>query len=46
MTTKFTQPEIESLKELLNCELAKFTKERKLMPARVQHLTDVLDKLK
>lgn len=46
MTTKFTEKETEALKDCLEYELEKFTKDPALMPERIQLLTTVLQKLK
>ena len=46
MTTKFTKEETEALKDCLEYELKKFTKDEALMPKRIQLLTTVLSKLK
>ena len=46
MTTKFTEKEEAALKDCIERELDKFTKDRELMPTRVALLTDVLKKLK
>ena len=45
MTTKFTKDELEALKDCLEYELKKFTKDEALMPRRIQLLTSVLTKL-
>ena len=45
MTTKFTKEETQALKDCLEYELKKFTKDPALMPKRIQLLTNVLTKL-
>ena len=40
-----TKDEKAAVKDCIKRELAKFTKDRELMPKRVQLLTDVLTKL-
>ena len=45
MTTKFTKDETQALKDCLEHELKKFTKDPALMPKRIQLLTNVLNKL-
>ena len=45
MTTKFTKAELEALKDCLEYELQKFTKDEALMPERIKLLTSVLTKI-
>ena len=45
ITLIMTKDEKAAVKDCIERELEKFTKERKLMPKRVQLLTDVLEKL-
>ena len=46
MIMKLTTEETEALKDCLEYELKKFTKDEALMPRRIHLLTTVLSKLK
>ena len=45
MTVKFTKDELVALRDCLEYELKKFTKDEALMPERIRLLTTVLNKL-
>ena len=45
MTTKFTKEELAALKDCLEYELRKFTKDEALMPERIKLLSSVLNKI-